>query len=87
MIRVPAGYAADVTLPLVGVVLFVLVVMILAAAIRRSNPRPKVNVVRSDPPIRQPGDTAYTSRRARAAAAAIVYHRKRHASGEIHENR
>lgn len=53
----------------------------------KNTPRESVNIARADPPIRKPGDPAFVSRRARAAAAAMVLHHKRHSSGELDENR
>lgn len=51
----------------------------------KSTERHEPNVVRADPPIRNPGDPAFLRRRAHAAAAATLLHRKRHSQGELNE--
>ncbi len=66
------------------VILLLLIVIIL---LLRAKPRQEVDIVISDPPPRNPKDPAFIRRRARAAAVAMVHHRKRHASGELDENR
>lgn len=53
----------------------------------KPTPREEISAARADPPIRKPGDPAFISRRARAAAAAMVLHRKRHSTGELDEKR
>jgi hypothetical protein len=73
-------------LTLITVLLLAGVVAMVTYVVRRGKPRPKLNVVRSDPPARNPDDPAFIRRRAAAAAAAIVYHRKQHATGKTHEN-
>jgi hypothetical protein len=71
---------------LVAVVGLVTVLFIMLFRMK-ATPQETVNIVRADPPIRKPGDPAFVSRRAKAAAAAMVLHHKRHSSGELDENR
>lgn len=78
--------AADWQFPFLAV-LVILLLLVVIVFLLRAKPRQEVDVVISDPPLRDPKDPAFIRRRARAAAAATVYHRKRHASGELDENR
>ena len=65
----------------VSLVVAVFVFMIRSKSTERHEP----NVVRSDPPIRKPEDPAFIRRQSKAAAAAMILHRKRHTSGELNE--
>lgn len=62
-------------------VLAVFIFMIRSKSIQRHEP----NVVSADPPIRKPEDPAFIRRQSKAAAAAMILHRKRHTSGELNE--
>jgi hypothetical protein len=78
------GFLTENTWPILG---FGLLLLLLILVIARGKPRQEPSVVISDPPIRQLNDPIYIRRRARAAAAAVVMHRKRHANGELDEER
>ena len=75
--------AVDWQYPFIGLVLVMLFVAIVLMLRSKAEPRQEVNIVRAVPPVRKPGDPAFVERRAKAAAAAMVLHRKRHTSGEL----
>lgn len=85
IIHLPILALVDSQLTVVGLILLLLGIALLVFILKRAKPRPELNIVMSDPPVRNPSDPAFMSRRARAAAAAMVYHRKRHVSGELDE--
>jgi hypothetical protein len=71
-----------------GWMLFVVVALILVFTLLKwGKPREQPSVVISNPPVRNPNDPVYIRHRAQAAAAAVVMHRKRHANGELDEER
>lgn len=70
----------------IDMVVLLLLGLLFYLILSKGKPREAVNIVRSDPPLRNPKDPDFVRRRARAGAAASVYHRKRHSTGELDEN-
>jgi len=73
--------SAVITIALIGLVLALIYLFRMAPMSRE-----EVTIARADPPVRKPDDPAYIHRRARAAAVAMVLHRKRHSRGDLDED-
>lgn len=66
---------------------FVVLLFLLFGVLRHGKPRQTPSMMFSDPPVQDPTNPDFQRRRAQAAAAALILHRKRHANGELDEDR